>query len=93
MSPNRRGSDAIAGMGRRTFPCVTSALNLWNSPRVPRVHIVDSKQEDTADKSLPALQDKRKSCPSLRRIMLLLLMTVTPEFRGVGCVQATLSGR
>jgi len=81
MSPNRRGSDAIAGMGRRTSPCVTSVLNLGNSPRVPRVHIVDSKQEDAEAKSLPAQRDERKSRPSHRRIMSLLSMAVIPEER------------
>jgi hypothetical protein len=82
MSPNRRGSDAIAVMGgRKTSPCVTLVLNLGNSPLVPRIHIVDSKQEDAEEKSLPAQRDERESRPSHRRNMPLLSIAVIPEER------------
>ena len=79
MSPNRRGSDRIAGMGNKTSPCKTSVLNLGKTPRVPGVHVVD-KQED-AKKRLPAKRDEKHSLPTKRRIMLLLSMAVVPEER------------
>ena len=83
MSPNRRGGDALAGMGRRTSPCVTSVLNLGSSPWVPQLHTgaVDSKQEDVDKKSLPAPRDERQRLPSHRRIMSLLSMAIIPEER------------
>ena len=78
MSPNRhaRGGVRTAGTGKRTSACLTSVLNLGNSPRVPGVNI-------TADpnQSLPAQRNERDSLPTHRRIMLLLSMAVIPEER------------
>ena len=64
MFPYQCGGD-VAGMGRRTSPCVTSVLNLGNSPRVPIVRVPENKkeqedaeeQEDAGMKSLPAKRD------------------------------------
>ena len=84
MSPSRHGGDAVAGIGRRTSPCVMSILNLGSSPRVPQLHTtgaVDSKQEDVDKKSLPAQRDERQSLPSHRRIISLLSMAIIPEER------------
>jgi hypothetical protein len=82
MSPNRRSDDAVAGMGRRTSPCVTSVLNLGNTPRVPHVHTaVDSNMEDADAKALPSQRDERQSRPTQRKIMSLLAMAVVPEER------------
>ncbi len=67
MSPNQRGGDRIAGMGKKTSPCKTSVLNLGKTPRVPGLHVVD-KQED-ATKRLPAKRDAMHSLPTNRRIL------------------------
>ena len=82
MFPYQCGGD-VAGMGRRTSPCVTSVLNLGNSPRVPIVRVPENnkEQEDAGKTSLPAKCDERDSCPSHRQFMRLLSMTVIPEER------------
>jgi hypothetical protein len=43
MFPYQCGGDA-AGMGRRTSPCMTSVLNLGNSPRVPIVRVPETRK-------------------------------------------------
>jgi hypothetical protein len=80
---NQHGGDA-AGMGTWTSLCMTSVLNLGNSPRVLIVRVPENnkEQEDAGKKLLPAKRDERDSCPSHRLIMRLLSMAVIPEERG-----------
>jgi hypothetical protein len=84
MFPYQRGGVDVAGMGRRTYLCITSSvLNLGNSPQVPIVRrTARNKKDNAGKKSLAAKRSEMDSRPSHRQTMRLLSSAVIPEERG-----------
>jgi hypothetical protein len=79
MLPNRRDGDRIAGMGNKTSLCKTSVLNLGMTPQVPGLHGLGTHED--AKNQFPAKRDEKHSLPTNKRLLLLLLMAVVPEYR------------